>query len=140
MKAFEPREAEVFQPGDWATWAYMPRDESGPYNDHWRRYVSYGHRGAVEDRLLRYEPPPYLVLRVIQPTEGWRHNGQVVHGNPYALGLELTRKREHGGVRTDMRHFAASYFVKVPPEMVEELRQNYLETEELYLYYTPPIF
>lgn len=130
---------ECFKPGDWVTWAFVPRDEGGPFNEHWRKYISRGFRGTVENRLLRYEPPPYLVLRVILPTEDRRVNGQIINGDPYALGLELTRKKEWGGSRTDMRHFAAEYFMKVPEEMVERLRREYERVgDEIHLKYKPP--
>ena len=103
---------EIFKSGDWVTWVYEPKDPNGPYNYHIRKYYFHnGERDPIEDRLLRYDPPPYLVERVLFVDPEYLDGA----GHPQIVGVWMTLKPKYGEMETKLRHFSGKLLKKASP-------------------------
>ncbi|MBU2101133.1 hypothetical protein KKH05_00175 [Patescibacteria group bacterium] len=117
---------EKFSVGDWVTWAYEPKSLDGPY----AYMVSHSHfngdRDPIADRLLRYEPPPYLVVQVVPQKFMWQgsvkngskqanvsyHEYLKGTGHPQSVRVEMHLKEGWGGPLLKLRRFSGVLFTK----------------------------
>ncbi|MEX2053989.1 MAG: hypothetical protein WD883_00360 [Candidatus Colwellbacteria bacterium] len=116
---------ELFEVGDLVDWAFDPQDPKGPYAYmHTSRLPSGNNateRDPIQDRLLRYEKPPYRVVRVVEARPDFVVNTATKEpstlpsyldsmGHPQLVGVRMHLKPEHGGPLTKLRHFSGSLF------------------------------
>jgi len=102
----------TFKSGDWVTWAYKPCDPDGPYAYMLKSSFSRGDRDTIEDRLLRYLPPPYEVVGVFDTDPLFLKS--VGHHQRVGVKMTLKPKWRNGVVDpVKIRHFSGMLFKKV---------------------------
>lgn len=123
----------VFEVGDWVDWAFKPNDPNGPYArllpGNRMKNGNHGLNGdPINDRLIRYEPPPYHVVEVFIPSEvrdektkegsiaASRYHDRIsTAGHPQLVRVVMYQKPNHGGPKEKIRGFPGMLFRKVPP-------------------------
>lgn len=106
---------ERFEAKDWVTWAYEPNDPNGPYA--WMipanrfKVHNWGLNGdPINDRLIRYEAPPYRVVQVFPVPEGFLTSA----GHEQYVRIVMYQRAEWGGPKEKIRTFSGKLLTKVP--------------------------
>jgi len=130
--------------GDWVTWAYRPEDPEGPYG-----YLISKVRPRQDNHLdwciirwslLRYTPPPYKVLcvRYLNSESRLVEEQSDGYSQIATVEVEVVMGSDIGTVKP--RRFSSDLLVRVPDELVEELRLQYKRLGgELHVKYKPPL-
>ena len=135
---------KLFKPGDWVIWNYRPRDPNGPYEYLIKPNKLWGIHDTIDSYLMEYETPPYRVELVIS-YKTVAHSANVSPvvtladmGCSQIVGIWMTRKANHGEIRTDIQKFSGKLFKKVPSQLAFWLSLEYRRLgDKLHLEYRP---
>lgn len=109
-------DAEIFEIGDWVSWAFEPNDPNGPYAWMIRENRLRNGNGPlngdpINDRLVRYKRPPYLVVQVFPVSEEYLDSV----GHTQYVRVKMYRRPPYGSYDEKIRTFSGKLFKKVPP-------------------------
>ena len=121
-----------FRVGDWVTWAYERNDPNGPFAhmidvNKWKPDGKLN-GDIINDRSIRYDPPPYEVVEVFLSNrpgvvKGPRGNrADIKYPSPLAsvghhqyVRVVMYRKPPYADHEKKIRTFSGKLFKKVPP-------------------------